>query len=195
VNGTSGSASRRSAKPATGRSSSRATRGVDAELLAVDASGATVWQKSYRSSGGLAPSDLWVSPDGSPTIVGTTRPGDDREDAWAMRLGPLGDPVWSKHYGRETTDRGAGVTGFDDGRIALAATQAWGSPEDVDEVWVLYPGADGRAGSQGFDLPLAVDRLNVAPLDTAVRVGIPPIEVSTATVRVTRTQAGVRAVP
>ncbi len=167
----------------------------DVQLLSLDTSGATVWHKSYRAPDGLGHAGLWVSPDGSATIVGNARPDDERDDIWAMRVGALGDPTWSRRYGRETSDRGAGVAGFDDGTVVLAGTLAWGSPEDLDEILVLEPGSDGRVGAQGVDVPVTVTRMNVAPQDTAVRVSIPSVEVDSASVRVTRTQASVRAFP
>ena len=167
-------------------------RNGEPQLLAVDASGAPVWQKGYRASVGVGVTDLWVAPDGSGTMVGTT--GGD-EDVWAMHVGPLGDPIWSRRYGPDTLDRGEGVAGFDDGAVVLAGTLAWGSPRDADEVWVAHPGADGRVGSSGSDVPVTAVRMNVATQDTAVRVRVPSVDVESVSPRVTRTAGRVRSLP
>lgn len=167
----------------------------DVQLLAVDASGAMVWHKSYRAAEGLGHSDLWVSPDGFATIVGNARVDDGRDDIWAMRVGALGDPAWSRRYGHDTSDRGTGVAGFEDGVVVLAGTLASDHPDDLDEVLVLEPGSDGRVGTQGVDLPVTTTRVSVAPRDTTVRVRTPPVEAESASVRVTRTQASVRVFP
>jgi hypothetical protein len=175
-----------------------AMRDEGAELIAVDGSGTAVWQRAYRVPQGLLfPSGVSVSPDGAAIVVGTTRPPDGSlEDVWAMRASASGDVVWSRRYGRDTLDRGEAVTGHtvEDG-VVLAATMAWGSPEDADDAFLLRLGSDGRAGTQGDALAIVDERLGTAPWATAAPVRVTPLDVSSPTLRVERTQASVRSLP
>lgn len=167
-----------------------------AALLAVDAQGAAIWQRNYRGpSGALSPAAAWTSPDGGSTVVGTTRAGSTSEDVWAARLGPLGDVVWSRRYPRETFDRGSAVAGLADGRVFLAGTLAWGSPQDEDDAWIVQPGPDGRIGGFGEDLPLAMTRANAVPLGTDAPTSVPRVTASSQDVRVRATQSTARPVP
>ena len=90
----------------------------DVWLLKTDASGDTVWTKTYGNANNDVANHVQPTADGGYIIVGMTQ--DD--DIWLIKTDHLGDSVWTKRYGainlaeigycvQQTTDGGYIITG------------------------------------------------------------------------------------
>jgi|GEM_PF-5394410 len=78
--------------------------GTDVFVLKLDASGKTVWSRSFGGEGQQQPVALAAMSDGGAVVVGTTsgkldlglgNEVDTSSDSFVLRMGPGGEPVWS----------------------------------------------------------------------------------------------------
>lgn len=94
---------------------------VDAFVASFDAVGAVEWAWSYGGEGDQAGTGLDFAPNGDIVVQGSSRPGsgdDVPQRAFAARLGPSGEHVWSTELGADTTY--PGHVAFDnDGVVTL----------------------------------------------------------------------------
>ncbi len=112
-----------------GRTSSFGTDSYNVWLLKTDASGDTVWTRTFggtRTDGGYSVAQVT---DGGYIITGYTSSfGTDGSDAWLIKTDATGDTMWTRTYGGEDSDWGYSVARTaNDGYIIAGCTQSFGA--------------------------------------------------------------------
>lgn len=140
----------------TGSTTSFGDGGSDAWCLKLDASGNTVWEKTYGAALDEAAFAVDVTPDGGYVIAGNASSfGSGSFDAWCLMLDASGAPVWQRTYGGPSYDIFAAVRATGDGGCVVAgytssfgagAFDAWCTKLDAygNVIWQkTYGGATG----------------------------------------------------
>lgn len=103
--------------------------GWDAWCLKLDASGHTVWEKTYGAAMDEAAFAVDVTPDGGYVLAGTAGSfGLGDLDAWCLWLNASGAPVWQRTYGGLSNDTFTSVRATGDGACVVAGyTSSFGA--------------------------------------------------------------------
>jgi hypothetical protein len=120
---------------------------ADVYLIKTDASGDTLWTRTYGGTSDDCGYSVRQTSDKGYVIAGTTFSfGAGDHDVYLMRTNASGDTLWTKTYGRvfndeaysvqQTTDGGYVVAGWTDGDVWLIKTDASG-----DSLWTRGYGA------------------------------------------------------
>ena len=118
----------------------------DVYLLKTNASGDTLWSRTYGSpTGNETAYSLEVTSDSGYVIAGTTRsvgPG-TQADVWLIKTKANGDTLWTRTYGGPYDDFGYSVKQTSDGGyIVTGVTDYWG-PDP--QVYLIKTNASGNA--------------------------------------------------
>jgi hypothetical protein len=116
----------------TGRSTSFGAGDEDLYLVKTNASGDTLWMRTYGGSGWDEGYCVHQTPDGGFVVVGYTDSfGGAGEDIWLLRTDAGGDTLWTKLYGGpiDVVARSVAVTS-DQGFIVAGNTDQWGGTAD-----------------------------------------------------------------
>ncbi len=109
----------------------------DVWLLKTDASGDTLWAKTFGGTGQDEGYSVIQAADGGYIIAGfTTSYGAGAEDVWLIRTDSLGDTLRTVTYGGFATDAATEIQPtVDGGYLILAATYSYGAGES--DVWMI----------------------------------------------------------
>lgn len=117
----------------------------DFYLVKVDASGDTLWTRTYGGSGGDWCTGVQQSQDGNYICIGYTQSyGAGSDDLWLIRTDANGDTLWTKTFGGTASDRGRSVLELPsaEGFILAGYTASHGSG-DYD-YWLIETDEDGN---------------------------------------------------
>ena len=139
----------------------------DVYLVRVDASGDTLWTRTY--GGGLEDLThygrcLEQTSDGGFVLTGYTKSfSNGLYDIYLIKTDPLGNLEWQKNFGGSDMDMGRSVQQLpDDGYIIGGSTKCWGS--GLYDVYIVRTNADGESlwtrtfGGSGYDYGESVQR-------------------------------------
>jgi hypothetical protein len=132
---------------------------ADVYLIKTNASGDTMWTRTYGGTDGDWSNSVQQTSDGGYIVVGQTESYDEDGDVYLIKTNASGDTLWTRAYGgtdldevysvQQTTDGGyivAGETGFygeEDGDVYLIKTNSLG-----DKTWTkTYGGTDDDWGN------------------------------------------------
>lgn len=115
----------------------------DGWCLKLDTDGAVVWQNVLGGTSNDSFADVRQTIDGGYVLTGWSRSwGSGGDDAWCVRLDPVGTMVWSKVYGDAGDERAYSIRETTDGGYVLAG-QATASGDYYDDGWCLKLDAAG----------------------------------------------------
>ncbi|MFC1543144.1 hypothetical protein ACFL4K_01235 [Candidatus Neomarinimicrobiota bacterium] len=127
----------------TGETSSYGAGGEDIWLIKTDASGDTVWTRTFGGSQNDRGYTVHQTSDEGYIIVGGTGSfgaGDD--DVWVIKTDALGDTVWTKTFGGSDGDWGYSIQQTSDvGYIVAGLTESYGSGNS--DIWLIKMDALG----------------------------------------------------
>ncbi len=129
----------------TGRTESFGAGEFDAYLIKTDASGDTIWTRTF----GGTDSDIGYSgrqtADGGYIVTGETRSfGAGGRDAWLIKTDASGDTIWTRTYGGAAWDGGYVVRqNADSGYIIVGWTGSFSVGSG--DVWLIRTDADGNS--------------------------------------------------
>ncbi|RBI62480.1 hypothetical protein DMJ13_11525 [halophilic archaeon] len=130
----------------------RTDAGVGGWLVAVDARGNEDWERAYPAPDGYSSARLKAvapAPDGGYFLGGDA--SRDDSDAWALRVGPDGEPAWNRTRGGPGQEAIWAATRSQNSGVVLAGETERGGALDG---WVLAYAADGSlAWSQRYGGP------------------------------------------
>jgi uncharacterized repeat protein (TIGR02543 family) len=112
--------------------------GNDIWIAEVDASGASVWQKSYGGAGNEYGLSLYRTFDGGYVVAGYSDTlGAGFNDTLLLKLDSVGALQWSHTYGGTSWDQGASVQQTVDGGFILTGQTNVGAGMYVKDAWIL----------------------------------------------------------
>ena len=117
--------------------------GNDVYLIKTDASGDTLWTKTYGGAGDDGGWCVQQTPDGGYIIGGLTSSfGQGAWDVWLIKTNASGDTLWTKTYGGPRADVGFSVQQTSDGGyIVVGYTQSYGAGNE--DVYLIKTDASG----------------------------------------------------
>lgn len=126
-----------------GRTASFGTDGYDSWLVKTDASGDTLWTRTYGGTEADQLLDVQQTADGGYIVTGHTMScGEGLEDLWLAKTNASGDTLWTKTFGGSEADRGDCVRQTTDGGyIVTGYTQSFGAGSD--DLWIIKTDASG----------------------------------------------------
>lgn len=142
---------------AVGKTESFGAGDSDFWFLKLDASGDTIWARTYGTSSDERGATVQPTPDGGYILAGVTLSGIDG-DIWVIKTDAVGDTQWSRRYAGGNDRMGyLAMPTWDGGYIISGSTHAFGAgSEDVyliktnstgDTVWTrTYGGTDYDMG-------------------------------------------------
>lgn len=112
-----------------GKTNSRGAGADDFYLIKTDASGDSLWSKTFGGAGGESAAAVRETLDGGYVVFGTTGSfGSGYSSLYAVRTDSLGDTLWTTTYGGESADFGYAVEVSPDGGFVFAgATASYGA--------------------------------------------------------------------
>ena len=144
----------------TGYTGSFGAGGHDVYLVKTNASGDTLWTRTYGGTGGDEGNSVQQTADGGYIIAGYTWSfGAGSADVYLVKTSALGDTLWTRAYGGTKDDEGCSVRQTADGGYIIAGfTASLGAgSQDVyliktnaqgDTVWTrTYGGTNGDMGN------------------------------------------------
>ncbi len=116
---------------------------VNIYLLKVDASGDTLWTRTYGGTGGESGLSAQETSDGGYIITGSTSSyGEGYHDVYLIKTDSSGDTLWTKAYGGVDWEIGWSVQETSDGGYVIAGTTHSFGEGDLD-VYLLKTDANG----------------------------------------------------
>ncbi len=117
----------------------------DVYLIKTDASGATLWTRTYGGTGDDWGYSVQQTPDGGYVIAGWTESfGAGISDVYLIRTNASGDTLWTKTYGGTSVDRGYSVQQTADGGYIVAGyTYSFGTGDN--DVYLIKTDSQGDA--------------------------------------------------
>jgi uncharacterized delta-60 repeat protein len=107
----------------TGWTGSSGAGGVDVYLIKTNASGDTLWTRTYGRENHDAGNSVQQASDGGYIIAGYTRSlGTEEKDVYLVRTNASGDTLWTRTYGGAEDDEGYAARQTSDGGCILAGT-------------------------------------------------------------------------
>jgi len=131
-----------------GYTSSYGNGASDFWLIKTDASGDTLWTRTYGGSNNDLGYSVQQINDGGYILVGyTTSYGNGNGDVWLIKTDSLGDTLWTATYGGTGYDYGRCVRQTSNGGYIVAGyTNSYGNGDS--DVWLLKTRADGSVGAE-----------------------------------------------
>ena len=148
--------------------------GQNVYLLKTDASGDTLWTRSYGGPYFDVGNSVRQTADGGYIIAGTTYRSVGDADAYLIKTDALGDTLWTRVFGGTGVDGGNSVQQtLDGGYIVAGRTASYGAGNG--DVWLIKTDADGYAGMQepSGSGPKAAANLSAVPNPFVSSVRIP----------------------
>jgi len=117
--------------------------GREAFLMKIDASGDSLWMRTYRSYNWSHGQSVIFNADGGFTFTGYFRPANDHNDmdVWLLKTDALGDTVWIKTFGKIGWEDGFSVQQLSDEGYIIAGSI--GSYSDNKDVLLIRTDASG----------------------------------------------------
>ena len=146
---------------ATGRSASFGNL-VQVYLIKTDASGDTIWTRTYGGAGDEYGRSVQQTSDGGYIIAGWTFSFGNAQQAYLIKTNAGGDTLWTRTYGGAGDDGGGSVQQTSDGGYVIAGwTSSFGYG---DQVYLIKTDASGDTlwtrsyGGAGDDIALSVQQ-------------------------------------
>ncbi len=126
-----------------GGTASKGAGGADFWVLKLDASGNTVWDKTFGQINTEVAHSIVQTSDGGFAVAGYTRSkGRGGQDFWVLKLNALGNKTWDKTFGGSNTEIAHSIVQTSDGGFAVAGTINKGGGNT--DFWVLKLNATGN---------------------------------------------------
>jgi hypothetical protein len=119
-------------------------RGTDLHLIKTDSIGDTLWTKTYGGAANDKGKTVQQTRDGGYIIAGQTRSfGSGGQDAWIIKTDSVGETLWTRSFGGDSTESGISALRTNDGRY-LVAGWTW-SYSDSPQLYLVKTDAGGDA--------------------------------------------------
>jgi hypothetical protein len=126
-----------------GYTASYGTGGIDIYLVKTDASGDTLWTRTYGGGSDDCGYSVQQTSDGGYVIAGVTRSqGAGGDDVYLIKTGPAGETLWTRTYGGTADDNGYAVQQTADGGYIIAG-YTWSFGAGLWDVYLIKANADG----------------------------------------------------
>jgi len=137
----------------TGRTNSFCVGGSDVWLLKTNASGDTLWTRTFGGTGTEGGRYVQETSDGGFVIVGFTNSyGAGGYDAWIIKTNANGDSLWTQTYGGLYFDACyGGLQLIDNSYIFSGHTQSWGV--GLSDVWLVKTEPDTLGINEMISIP------------------------------------------
>jgi len=126
-----------------GKTASFGAGSNDVWLIKTDASGDTIWTKTFGGSEGEDVSKIQRTSDNGYVILGlTTSYGEGGWDIYLIKTDASGDTLWTKAYGGSNHELGASVQQtLDNGYVITGSTGSFGAGSE--DAWLIKTDASG----------------------------------------------------
>jgi len=115
----------------------------DVWLIKTNASGDTLWTKTFGGSQSDVASSVLITDDGGYIISGQTKSyGAGLNDVWLIKINASGDTLWTKTFGGNNNDSSYEIQHTsDNGYIIIGLTNSFGA--GLNDVWLIKTNASG----------------------------------------------------
>ncbi len=103
-----------------GGTASKGAGGADFWVLKLDASGNTVWDKTFGQINTEVAHSIVQTSDGGFAVAGTINKGGGNTDFWVLKLNATGNKTWEKTFGGSNTEIAHSIVQTSDGGFAVA---------------------------------------------------------------------------
>jgi len=114
----------------------------DIWLIKTNASGNTIWTKTYGGVFGETGRDIEQTTDGGYILVGNTYLSGNDYDIWLIKTNSSGDTLWTKTFGGDYSDFGLSVEQTNDGGYIVGGVLDYSNGVSVD-IWLIKTDAYG----------------------------------------------------